>query len=307
MKRRKLHCGLCGQLGHNRRSCWKLPSQYVTDPTVIYPQNPSSGINHDTGSSPSSVDSAYRAAVSGNLSVGNCETKPGGEENLTAEELYTWWMLTGPPRLTNEPETSESNLFVARAHRQKMFHQVQEKLANFLESLPPGETDMMPVREWEKFLGRFVYRVDFPWRGTSLQGDSPSFETLDARKFLARRWGTPQKVLYALAVTSSSPDILLFVACNPRAPASALKFLLEQHPRLAPQIASNPNTPVSLLAQLAKSRSVDIRERVVKNRSTPAEILAYVAVRTQNKKIRSALLVNPLTPREALNPHLYFR
>ncbi len=119
---------------------------------------------------------------------------------------------------------------------------------------------------------------------------------------LARHPNTPdstlQKVLWRLALDERL-SVRKYVAQHSQAPVSILTQWAKNSPELRAWIALNVSTPSSILEQLAKDTSKDVRYGVAKNTNTPACVLQKLA-EDWRLEVRQAVAGNPETPGNVL-------
>lgn len=110
-------------------------------------------------------------------------------------------------------------------------------------------------------------------------------EILRGRDFwlvVAQNPDTPKYVLRKLAYYENSDKrkqsrIRSGVAGNPSTPPGILETFVHQDAQVRSRLATNRNTPVYILKQLAEDEDLDVRYRIASNPSTPTHILrAYM-------------------------------
>jgi len=90
------------------------------------------------------------------------------------------------------------------------------------------------------------------------------------------------------------------VASNPNTPVEVLaKLSTDENEDVRESVAWNPNTPAEVLIKLSTDENEDVRKPVAWNPNTPVEVLAKLST-DENEDVRESVASNPNTPVEVL-------
>lgn len=169
------------------------------------------------------------------------------------------------------------------------------------------------TENWEKIAVKAIKTTEFKKDSDYLEeleelaaiGAIPTFiikqlgqnRTQKFRKVLARAGNAPVNLLERLSDNNLGTEIRAYVASNPQTPLSILeKLAKDNNEQVRVGIAQNPNTPASILERLAKETSFDIRQAIAQNPNTPANLVVYL----QQLELARNAAQNPNTPPDEL-------
>lgn len=219
-------CGMCGQVGHNRRTCGKTYPQPQKTPKPAYPVTQSI----ETGGEPSGWNRTFAALEEKTKNftphpppIQAEETFPPTSDSVfTAEELSTWWLLA------NEEYPKK------KRHLPEIQHDAQQ-LKMFLQTIPENTIEMTSPVVWREFLQKFPQKV----REYAV-GESKKQETTSAylsilahdpdstvRWWVAENHNTSPAILKILS-TDVAEDVRLEVLYNPSCPVEVITRAAEE-------------------------------------------------------------------------------
>ena len=107
-----------------------------------------------------------------------------------------------------------------------------------------------------------------------------------------------------LAELATDPDYLVreYIASNLNTPIAALKQLANEDENdniVRACVAKNPNTPISTLEQLANDRDALVRQYLAQNKNLPVYVLEQLAS-DRDVDVRNLVAINPATPSHIL-------
>jgi hypothetical protein len=214
---------------------------------------------------------------------------------------------------------SDCGVLLAVAMNPNTPKEVLEKLVRSRHSLV-AESAQLHVNwvgeiteNWEKIAVKAIKTTEFKKDSDYLEeleelaaiGAIPTFiikqlgqnRTQKFRKVLARSGNAPANLLERLSDNNLCTEIRAYLASNPQTPLSIIeKLAKDNNEQVRVGIAQNPNTPASILERLAKETSFDIRQAIAQNPNTPAKLVAYL----QYLQVARNAAENPNTPPDEL-------
>lgn len=262
-------CSVCGQAGHNRRSCGKVPGggSRLRPVPGSSPVGESRRADGGSARAVSDVEVAWER-VGGSFTASDAGGEEG-EESLSVDDLETWWMLSGDGKRGKQKSYGE----------QWWKEEDTKKLFTTIGMLPDNEETSTTVKRFLKKFGA------------------------DAKYGLASYDGTPEHIVAVLAEDVSVTTRAAVAAREDNLPVRVMWALArDRHDKVREALSGNPTVPAEILSHLyehrfemlgkAKNRPEYVEGNIAENPNCPPELVqSFLADR--RAYVLARVMVNP--------------